>query len=166
MANDLLPCRDAWRGGPIAEGRNRSEAHHHRSVLSIFGIDGVEARNEPPEWVSRLYRHGCVLGRCLIVVGLTLAMWSIVQNGYAAATVMVEGWTHKPASTGLDKLGRHPMYAANLILMVGMPMAWAHRGMVGLVPGILVLVFRIPRTRRSCLTRNWAETAKTGQTVR
>ena len=48
------------------------------------------------------------------------------------------------ASSGVYKLVRHPMYAANLILMVGIPLALgSYWGLLLLIPGMLVLVFRI-----------------------
>jgi protein-S-isoprenylcysteine O-methyltransferase Ste14 len=130
------------RGGPIAEGRPVQKLIITGAFLSIFGMMALSAYDHRMGW-SSVPAWVCVLGDVLIVVGLTLAMLVIVQNGYAAATVRVEDG-QQLASTGLYKLVRHPMYAANLILMVGMPLALgSYWGLVGLVPGILVLVFRI-----------------------
>ena len=70
-------------------------------------------------------------------------MLVVIQNSYAAATVRVEAG-QKLASSGLYRLVRHPMYAANLILMVGIPLALgSYWGLLLLIPGLLVLVFRI-----------------------
>lgn len=130
------------RGGPIAEGRPVQKLIITGAFLSIFGMMALSAYDHRMGW-SSVPAWVCVLGDVLIVVGLTLAMLVIVQNGYAAATVRVEDG-QQLASTGLYKLVRHPMYAANLILMVGMPLALgSYWGLVGLVPGSLVLVFRI-----------------------
>jgi protein-S-isoprenylcysteine O-methyltransferase Ste14 len=130
------------RGGPTAEGRPVQKLIITGAFLSIFGMMALSAYDHRMGW-SSVPAWVCVLGDVLIVVGLTLAMLVIVQNGYAAATVRVEDG-QQLASTGLYKLVRHPMYAANLILMVGMPLALgSYWGLVGLVPGILVLVFRI-----------------------
>jgi protein-S-isoprenylcysteine O-methyltransferase Ste14 len=70
-------------------------------------------------------------------------MLVIQQNNYAAATVRVEA-DQKLASRGLYKLVRHPMYAGNLILMVGIPLALgSYWGLLLIIPSLLVLVFRI-----------------------
>jgi protein-S-isoprenylcysteine O-methyltransferase Ste14 len=70
-------------------------------------------------------------------------MLVVLQNSYAAATVRVEEG-QKLASHGLYRLVRHPMYAGNLIIMVGIPLALgSYWGLLLLIPGLLVLVFRI-----------------------
>jgi protein-S-isoprenylcysteine O-methyltransferase Ste14 len=85
----------------------------------------------------------CVIGDVLIVVGLVAAMMVVIQNSYAAATVRVEEG-QKLASSGLYGLVRHPMYAANLILMVGIPLALgSYWGLLLVIPAQLVLVIRI-----------------------
>ena len=67
----------------------------------------------------------------------------VIQNSYAAATVRVEAG-QKLASTGLYGLVRHPMYAGNVIMMVGVPLALgSYWGLVFVVPGLIVLVSRI-----------------------
>ncbi len=67
----------------------------------------------------------------------------VIQNSYAAATVRVEAG-QKLASTGLYRLVRHPMYAGNVIMMVGVPLALgSYWGLVFVMPGLMVLVSRI-----------------------
>jgi protein-S-isoprenylcysteine O-methyltransferase Ste14 len=47
-------------------------------------------------------------------------------------------------SSGLYGLVRHPMYVGNVIMMLGIPLALgSYWGLVMVIPGILVLVFRI-----------------------
>jgi protein-S-isoprenylcysteine O-methyltransferase Ste14 len=47
-------------------------------------------------------------------------------------------------STGLYGFVRHPMYAGNVILMVGIPLALgSYWGLVFLIPGVIVLIVRI-----------------------
>ncbi|MBL7314951.1 isoprenylcysteine carboxylmethyltransferase family protein, partial [Escherichia coli] len=85
----------------------------------------------------------CVIGDVLVMTGLGIAMLVVIQNRYAASTVRVEAGQIL-ASDGLYKIVRHPMYAGNVVMMTGIPLAlgsyWA---MFILVPGTLVLVFRI-----------------------
>jgi len=67
----------------------------------------------------------------------------VIQNSYAAATIRVEA-DQKLASTGLYGLVRHPMYTANLILMVGIPLALGSYWGLAFVPlGLIVLAVRI-----------------------
>ena len=85
----------------------------------------------------------CLLGDVLVVVGLGIAMLVVIQNGYAAATVTVEtGQTL--VSGGFYKFVRHPMYVGDVIMMVGIPLALgSYWGLLLVIPGMLVLVFRI-----------------------
>lgn len=84
-----------------------------------------------------------MVGDVLVMTGLGIAMLVVIQNRYAASTVRVEAGQIL-ASDGLYKIVRHPMYAGNVVMMTGIPLAlgsyWA---MFILVPGTLVLVFRI-----------------------
>jgi protein-S-isoprenylcysteine O-methyltransferase Ste14 len=129
-------------GGPQAEARTVQKFIIIVAFGSLFAMIALSAYDHRMGW-SSVPPWLCVLGDVLIVVGLTLAMLVVVQNGYAAATVRVEDG-QQLASTGLYKLVRHPMYAADVILMVGMPLSLgSYWGLVLLVPGILVLVFRI-----------------------
>jgi len=84
-----------------------------------------------------------VIGDVLIVVGLVGGVLVVVQNSYAGASVRVEeGQT--VASTGLYGLVRHPMYAANLVLMMGIPLALgSYWGLLLIIPAQVVLVLRI-----------------------
>ncbi|WP_264992394.1 methyltransferase family protein, partial [Mycobacterium montefiorense] len=68
-----------------------------------------------PGWVS-------VLGDVLVAIGLGIAMVVVIQNSYAAATVTVESG-QTLVSAGVYKLVRHPMYAGNFVMMIGIPLA-------------------------------------------
>lgn len=63
-----------------------------------------------------------VIGDVLVVLGLTLAMLVVVQNGYAAANITVESG-QSLASTGLYGFVRHPMYLGDVVMMLGVPLA-------------------------------------------
>ncbi|MDT5249906.1 MAG: hypothetical protein QOJ28_2540 [Mycobacterium sp.] len=84
-----------------------------------------------------------ILGDVLVAAGLVLAQWVVIQNSYAAATIIVE--REQPlVDTGLYGMVRHPLYVGALIMMVGSPLAlgslWA---LVVLVPGFVALAVRI-----------------------
>ena len=72
-----------------------------------------------------------------------MTMLVVIQNSYAAAIVRVEAG-QKLVSTGLYGLVRHPMYAGNLTMMAGIPLALgSYWGLVFLILGLIVLAGRI-----------------------
>ena len=83
------------------------------------------------------------IGDVLVAVGLGVAMLVVIQNGYAAANITVESG-QTLVSTGLYGLVRHPMYAGDVILMVGIPLALgSYWGLTFVLPGLVVLALRI-----------------------
>jgi protein-S-isoprenylcysteine O-methyltransferase Ste14 len=134
--------RRRMHGGPLAEARTAQKFIIIGALLSLFAMVAFSAYDHRVGW-SAVPTVVCLIGDVLVVVGLTLGMLVVVQNSYAAATVRVESG-QKLASSGLYKLVRHPMYAANVILMVGMPLALgSYWGLLLVIPGVLVLVLRI-----------------------
>ena len=134
--------RRRLRSGPLAEGRTAQKFIIIGAFLGIFGMVVLSVLDHRFGW-SSVPAVVCVIGDVLVVAGLSTAMLVVIQNGYAAATVRVEEG-QKLASRGLYKLVRHPMYAGDVILMVGIPLALgSYWGLLGLIPGILALVFRI-----------------------
>jgi protein-S-isoprenylcysteine O-methyltransferase Ste14 len=85
----------------------------------------------------------CVIGDVLVAIGLGTAMLVILQNSYAGSTVRVEA-DQKLASDGLYRFVRHPMYAGNVIMMIGIPLALgSYWGVLFLIPGTATLALRI-----------------------
>jgi protein-S-isoprenylcysteine O-methyltransferase Ste14 len=84
-----------------------------------------------------------VAGDVMVAIGLGFALVVVIQNSYAAANVRVESG-QQVVTTGVYGFVRHPMYLGTLILTIGTPLAlgswW---GLLFLVPGVVVLVFRI-----------------------
>ncbi|MGO9925945.1 MAG: methyltransferase family protein [Mycobacterium sp.] len=128
--------------GPRAETRTAQKIIITSSFALLFAMMAVSAFDHrmswshTPAWVS-------LIGDVLVAAGLLIAMLVVTHNGYAAATVTVEQGQTLVCS-GLYGLVRHPMYAGNVIMMVGLPLAlgscW---GLLLVVPGLAVLVFRI-----------------------
>jgi protein-S-isoprenylcysteine O-methyltransferase Ste14 len=84
-----------------------------------------------------------VLGN-LIIVASYFGFYRVVrENTYAAAAIQVEE-EQKVISTGPYAIVRHPMYSAALIMSLGIVLglgSWV--GLLSLVPGILVVVWRL-----------------------
>jgi protein-S-isoprenylcysteine O-methyltransferase Ste14 len=85
----------------------------------------------------------CLVGDVLLAVGLGGTMLVVIQNGFAGATIRLEAG-QKLVSAGLYGLVRHPLYAGNVIMMVGIPLALgSYWGFVFVIPGFLRLALRV-----------------------
>jgi protein-S-isoprenylcysteine O-methyltransferase Ste14 len=139
---DPAALKRRMHGGPLAEARTVQKFIIIGAFAGIFAMIAFSAYDHRMGW-SHVPAWLCVIGDVLIVAGLVAGMLVVIQNSYAAATVTVEAG-QTVASTGLYKLVRHPMYAANMVLMVGMPLALgSYWGLLLLIPGQLVIVLRI-----------------------
>jgi protein-S-isoprenylcysteine O-methyltransferase Ste14 len=130
------------RGGPAAEGRTVQKVAMAGLYLSLAAMCVISALDHRFGW-SSMPAALCVIGNLLVAVGLGLTVLVVIQNSYASTTVQVEAG-QKVVSTGLYGVVRHPMYTANVIMLVGLPLAlgsyWA---LVFVIPGVGVLASRI-----------------------
>ena len=139
---DPAALKRRMHGGPLAEARTVQKFIIIGAFAGLFAMMAFSAYDHRVGW-SSVPTAVCVIGDLLIVAGLVGAMLVVVQNRYAGASIRVEEG-QKLASTGLYKLVRHPMYAANLVLMVGIPLALgSYWGLLLIIPAQLVLVLRI-----------------------
>src|SRR5262249_13353564 len=139
---DPAALQRRMHGGPFAEARTAQKIIIIVAFSALFGMVVLSAFDHRYGW-SAVPTVACVVGDVLVVTGLSLGMMVVVQNSYAAATVRVEA-NQTVASRGLYKLVRHPMYSANMILMVGIPLALgSFWGLLFVIPGVLAMVFRI-----------------------
>jgi protein-S-isoprenylcysteine O-methyltransferase Ste14 len=130
------------RGGPTAETRMVQKVVMGGLWLSLAAMVMVSVLGHRFGW-SPVPTAICLVGDVLVAVGLGVMALVVIQNSYAAATVRVEAG-QKLASTGLYGLVRHPMYAGNVIMMGGVPLALgSYWGLVFVMPGLMVLVSRI-----------------------
>ncbi|MEU0498707.1 isoprenylcysteine carboxylmethyltransferase family protein [Mycobacterium sp. NPDC006124] len=130
------------KGGPTAETRPVQRIVMVATVLAVLAQVVVSALDHRFGW-STVPGAVVVGGDVLVGVGLLLAQFVIIQNGYAAATITVEA-NQSLVSTGLYGVVRHPMYLGALVMMVGAPLAldslW---GLTLLIPGAVALAARI-----------------------
>ena len=130
------------RAGPRAETRPVQKAVMVVSFSSLAAMIAFSALDHRFGW-SPVPATVSLVGDALVVVGIGGAMLVIVQNSYAAATVTVEAG-QALASTGLYAIVRHPMYAADIVMMIGIPLALgSYWGLLFVVPGIVGLVVRM-----------------------
>jgi protein-S-isoprenylcysteine O-methyltransferase Ste14 len=130
------------QAGPAAESRPVQKAIITLAFLLMGAMIAVSALDYRFGW-SSVPAAVSVVGDVLVGVGLMIAMLTTIQNGYAAANINVEA-DQKVVSTGMYSVVRHPMYAGNVVLMFGVPLAlgsyWA---LLLVIPGLAVLAARI-----------------------
>jgi protein-S-isoprenylcysteine O-methyltransferase Ste14 len=140
--NDPAALQRRMHGGPQAETRRVQKIVILIVFVGLFGMVVFSALDHRFGW-STVPAAVSLVGDALVVAGLVIGLLTVAQNSYAAATIQVEA-DQKLASKGLYSLVRHPMYAGNVLLMVGMPLAlgsyWA---LLLVAPIVLVLIFRI-----------------------
>jgi len=130
------------QAGPTAETRPLQRILITVVFISFPTMFVISALDHRFGW-SPVPASVSVIGDVLVAVGLGLAMLVIVQNSYAAANVTVEAG-QQLVSTGLYGLARHPMYAGNIVMMSGIPLALgSYWGLLLVIPVLAVLVLRI-----------------------
>ncbi len=128
--------------GPAQETRPAQKIISFIAFLSLVAIIVLSAFDHRMGW-STVPAPVSVLGAVLVAVGLTVTMLVVVQNGYAAANITVESG-QTLVSTGMYGLVRHPMYTGTVVMMIGIPPALgSYWGLLFLIPGLVVLAFRI-----------------------
>jgi protein-S-isoprenylcysteine O-methyltransferase Ste14 len=128
--------------GPAAEKTMTQKIIVVLAFVFFAGVAVVPALDHRFGW-SDVPASVAVLGNLLIVVSYFGFYRVLRENTYAAATIQVEEG-QKVISTGPYTIVRHPMYGAALIMSLGIVLAlgsWA--GLLSLVPGILVVVWRL-----------------------
>ncbi|OAN37629.1 methyltransferase family protein [Mycolicibacterium iranicum] len=130
------------RGGPTEEARPAQKIIMAGLYFSLAAMCVTSALDHRFGW-STMPPALCVIGSALVAIGLSLVVTVVTQNHYASTTVRVEQG-QSVVSTGLYRLVRHPMYTANVVMLVGIPFAlgsyWA---LVLVLPGLAVLAWRI-----------------------
>ncbi len=130
------------RAGPVAETRTAQRTAISGTILSVAALLVVSALDHRFGW-SQVPTAVVLAGDVLVAVGLGIAMFVVIQNSYAAATVTVEA-EQTVVSTGLYRLVRHPMYVGTLIMMIGTALALdSYWGLVTIFPGLVALGYRI-----------------------
>jgi protein-S-isoprenylcysteine O-methyltransferase Ste14 len=140
--NDPRLLERRMRAGPSAEKRRSQKIIVTIAFLSFAGEVLLPALDHRFGW-SEVPTSIVILGNTLIAISYIGFYFVFRENTYGAATIRVEE-NQRVVSTGPYARVRHPMYAAGLILMLGIPLAlgswW---GLLMFVPGVLALVLRI-----------------------
>jgi protein-S-isoprenylcysteine O-methyltransferase Ste14 len=136
MRNDPALLQRRMRGGPFAEGE-RSQ----KIIMTVMSLGFIAALVVPGldrrfGW-SHMPDAAAIFGDLLLLAGWVGIFAVFRANTYAAATIRVaSGQT--VISTGPYAVVRHPMYAAALLLFLGIPIA------LGSWWGVLVVTLLLP----------------------
>jgi protein-S-isoprenylcysteine O-methyltransferase Ste14 len=130
------------RAGPKAETRPVQKVAVAGIMILFMALLVSSALDHRFGW-SPVPNSVNLIGDALVAIGLGIALFTVVENSYAAANITVEA-DQKLVSTGLYGLVRHPMYMGSMIMLAGIPLAldswW---GLAVLVPVLIVLTVRI-----------------------
>jgi protein-S-isoprenylcysteine O-methyltransferase Ste14 len=140
--NDPQLLERRMRAGPAAEKEKSQKIIVTIAFLAFAGEVLIPALDRRFGW-SEVPTSVVVLGNALIAISYVGFYFVFRENTYGAATIRVEE-NQRVISTGPYAVVRHPMYAAALILMFGIPLAlgswW---GLLAFAFGVPALVWRI-----------------------
>jgi protein-S-isoprenylcysteine O-methyltransferase Ste14 len=109
------------RGGPFAERERSQKIIMTITSLGFLGLLVVPGLDRRFGW-SQMPNAVAILGDLLLLAGWGGILAVFRANSYAAATIQVaQGQT--VISTGPYGIVRHPMYAAALLMLLGIPIA-------------------------------------------
>lgn len=136
MKRDPALLGRRMRGGPFAEGERSQKiimtivSAGFIALLVVPGLDRRYGWSAMPDTMA-------ILGDLLLLLGWLGIFWVFRTNSYAAATIQVA--SGQPViSTGPYAIVRHPMYAAALLMLFGIPVS------LGSWWGILTLFAVLP----------------------
>jgi protein-S-isoprenylcysteine O-methyltransferase Ste14 len=125
------------RAGPTAEKRPAQRIAQTFFILSVAAVLVLSALDHRFVWSPPVPTWVCLAGDLLVALGFVLFFLVLRSNSYAASNVEVSE-RQQLVSTGPYGIVRHPMYAAAVLMGVGMPLA------LGSWWGVLVAVVGAP----------------------
>jgi protein-S-isoprenylcysteine O-methyltransferase Ste14 len=140
------------RAGPRAETETSQKIIMVLVLLGFAALMVVPVLDHRFGW-SPVPPYVSMIGDGLIALGYLFILFVLRENSYAASTIQIAD-DQRVISTGPYALVRHPMYAAALLLVIGMPLALdSWYGLLGILVLLPVLTWRLLDEERF-LTRN------------
>lgn len=124
--------RRRMTGGPTAEKRPTQKVIMSLASLGFVGLLVVPALDHRFAW-SHVSRPMQLIGNALVVLGFLGVLRVFQENSHTFSTIEVAA-DQRVISTGPYALIRHPMYAAALGILIGIPIA------LGSYCGLIVFV--------------------------
>ena len=139
LKTDPALLQRRMRGGPFAEKQAAQKIIMSLMSLGFFclivvsGLDRRFGWSQMPPWLV-------LTGDALVALGYLAIAFVFRENSFAAATIELAA-DQKVISTGPYAWVRHPMYAAGLVLLAGIPLAlgswWGLLVIVAIMPGLI-----------------------------
>ena len=134
--------RRRMTGGPTAEKQPTQKIIMSLASLGFVGLLVVPALDHRFAW-SHVSRTMVLLGNALVALGFLGVLRVFQENSYTSSTIELAA-DQRVISTGPYALVRHPMYAAALGMLVGMPIALgSYFGLIVFVTTSGVVIWRL-----------------------
>jgi protein-S-isoprenylcysteine O-methyltransferase Ste14 len=142
MKRDPALLARRMSGGPFAEKEPVQKIAMSFASLGFIGLIVVPALDHRFGW-SHMPLYAVLAGDALVAIGLIGTFLVFRENSFTSATIELTA-DQKVISTGPYRLMRHPMYAAGLVMLLGLPLSlgswW---GVLIIVPIVPVLIWRL-----------------------
>jgi protein-S-isoprenylcysteine O-methyltransferase Ste14 len=126
-------------GGPFAEKELVQKIIMSLASIGFIGLLVLPAFDHRFGW-SHVPASLVLIGDGLVLLGWLGIYFVFRENSFASATIVATA-DQRVISTGPYALVRHPMYAAALVMLLGIPVAlgswWGVLVVVGLVPALV-----------------------------
>ena len=123
-------------GGPFAEKEPAQRVIMSITSLAFVGLLVLPAIGHRLRW-SELSPGAALAGNVLVLLGWLGIFFVFKENSFSSATIELAS-DQRVISTGLYAWMRHPMYAAALVMLLGIPIA------LGSSWGVLIVVAMLP----------------------
>jgi protein-S-isoprenylcysteine O-methyltransferase Ste14 len=139
MKSDPKLLQRRMSGGPMAEKEPAQKIIMWLASLGFFGLLVVPALDRRFGW-SHMPALVALAGDALVVLGWLGIFLVFRENSFSSATIELAP-DQRVISTGPYAQVRHPMYAAALVMLLGMPIAlaswWGVLMIVALLPALI-----------------------------
>jgi len=138
IRNDPALLERRMRAGPFAEGEPSQKVIMAITSIGFIALLVVPGLDHRFGW-SRMPGAVAVLGDVLLLAGWLGILQVFRTNTYAAATIQIASG-QSVISTGPYAVVRHPMYAAALLMLLGIPISlgswWGALVLAALLPAL------------------------------
>jgi protein-S-isoprenylcysteine O-methyltransferase Ste14 len=139
MKRDPALLARRMSGGPFAEKEPSQRIIMSFASIGFIGLLVLPGLDHRFGW-SQMPAYVAIVGDILVVLGWVGIFFVFRENSYSSATIELAA-DQRVISTGPYALVRHPMYAAALVMLLGMPIAlgswWGVLTMAAVAPAVV-----------------------------
>ena len=139
MKKDPALLARRMSGGPFAEKERSQRIIMSFASIGFIGLLVLPGLDHRFGW-SQMPANVAIAGDILVVLGWIGIFFVFRENSFSSATIELAA-DQRVISTGPYALVRHPMYAAALVMLLGMPIAlgswWGVLTMAAVVPAVV-----------------------------